>query len=328
MEHVIKDRYALYNGDCVEVMAGLPDNSIDYSVYSPPFSSLYIYSDSERDMGNSENDEEFFKHYRYAIRQKLRITKPGRLSTIHVKDLVYYSNASERGDRGLKDFPGECIRAHVEEGWTYHSRHVVGRCPVREMTKSKPDGLLYKNFRKDAARVRAGLPEYIITFRKWADGEDQAPPVMHDYLLWREWAGEGAQFVQKHSAGDFMDQSSFEREYYEALDIWQKWADPIWWDTRMTDVLNVDSVRGPEDERHLCPMPLDLTERSTRLWSNAGDVVLSPFAGIGSEGVVAMRTGRRFIGIELKPSYFNQSARNMRQAHASAPSLLDALEVA
>jgi len=314
MKHVIKDRYALYNGDCVEHVAALPDNSVDFSIYSPPFSSLYIYSDSERDMGNAESDEEFFKHYAFLIREKLGVTKPGRLSSIHVKDLVYYSNASEKGDRGLKDFTGECIRAHVEAGWTYHSRVTIWRCPVREMTKSKPDGLLYKNFRQDAARVRQGLPEYLITFRKWDDTAEQAPPVMHDYMEWREWGGEGAQFVQNHPE----TRGGFEREYSEALDIWQNWASPVWMDTRMTDVLNVDVVRSNEDEKHLCPMPLDITERGMRLWSNRGDVVLSPFMGIGSEGVVAMRAGRRFIGVELKDAYFRQSVRNIEAAESEA----------
>lgn len=307
---IIRDRYAIYNGDCVEHLAQMPDNSVDFSVYSPPFSSLYIYSDSERDMGNAESDDEFFAHYRFAIREKLRVTKPGRLSAIHVKDLVYYSNASDKGDRGIKDFTGECIRAHVEEGWTYHSRVTIWRCPVREMTKSKPDGLLFKNFRGDACRVRQGMPEYLIVFRKWDDAAEQAPPVMHDYLLWREWAGEGERFVQTHTSSD---EGSFEREYYEALDIWQNWASPVWMDTRMTDVLNVNVARTSQDERHLCPMPLDITERAIRLWSNAGEVVLSPFLGIGSEGVVALRSNRRFIGVELKPAYFQQAAKNIAE---------------
>ncbi len=313
--NVITDRYALYHGDCVEHVAQMPDNSVDFSVYSPPFSSLYIYSDSERDMGNAESDEEFFQHYSYLIREKLRVTKPGRLSSIHVKDLVYYSNASERGDRGLKDFTGECIRAHVEAGWTFHSRTTIWRCPVREMTKSKPDGLLYKNFRGDAGRVRQGLPEYLVTFRKWDDSAEQAPPVMHDYMMWKQWAGEGAQFVQRHTDADW-DGTAFPKEYYEALDIWQQWASPVWMDTDMTDVLNADIARTAEDEKHLCPMPLDITERAMRLWSNAGDVVLSPFMGIGSEGVVAMRAGRRYIGVELKDSYFRQACRNISGAES------------
>lgn len=298
-------RYSAFNGDCVDVVRQIPDNSVDYSVYSPPFSGLYIYNDSIADMGNSANDDEFFEHYRYLIREKLRVTRPGRLSSIHVKDLVYYSNASESGDRGLRDFTGHCIAAHVDEGWTLHSKHIIWRCPVEEMTKSKPDGLLYKNFRTDSARVRAGLPEYLLTFRKWADGMDDTPPVMHDYLLWREWAGEGEKFV-KNGHNPTRD---FPAEYYQSLDIWQNWASPVWMDTNARNVLNAEAAKNPNDEKHICPMPMDITERAIRLWSNPGDVVLSPFMGIGSEGVVALKTGRKFIGTELKESYFNQACR-------------------
>ena len=301
----IGERFAAYLGDCVSVVAQLPANSVDFSVYSPPFSGLYIYNDSIADMGNTANDAEFFEQYRFLIREKLRVTRPGRLSAIHVKDLVYYSNTSAKGDRGLRDFSGECIRAHKEAGWTYHSRVTIRRCPVREMTKSKPDGLLYKNFRGDCARIRQGLPEYLLVFRKWADGMDETPRVMHDYLKWREWGGEGAKFVR----GSHDATSTFEREYYEALDIWQNWADPIWTDTNETNVLNADAARHPNDEKHICPMPLDITERAVRLWSNAGETVLSPFMGIGSEGYVSLKAGRRFVGVELKPEYWAQAIR-------------------
>jgi DNA modification methylase len=323
---VVSDRYAAYWGDCVSVGAQLPDNCIDFSVYSPPFSGLYIYNDSIADMGNSKDDAEFFEKYRYLIREKLRVTKPGRLSAIHVKDLVYYSNASDRGDRGLRDFSGECIRMHKEEGWTYHSRVTIRRCPVREMTKSKPDGLLYKNFRKDCARIRQGLPEYLIVFRKWADGMDQTPPVMHDYMQWKEWAGEGERFVR----GDHDVTGSFEREYYEALDIWQNWADPVWIDTSETNVLNARAAKNPEDEKHICPMPLDITERAIRLWSNAGETVLSPFMGIGSEGYVALKAQRKFIGVELKSDYWRQACRYLdgQDAASAYGDLLDKTDAA
>ena len=165
------------HGDCVEAMKDIPDNSIDFSVYSPPFSSLYIYSESERDMGNVGSDAEFQATYGHAVAELYRVTKPGRLTAIHVKDLVYYSNASDKGDRGLRDFTGDCIRTHAGRGWSYHSRTTIWRCPVREMQKAKPDGLLFKNFRTDAGRVRQGLAEYLIAFRKWAPGMDEATPV-------------------------------------------------------------------------------------------------------------------------------------------------------
>lgn len=283
------ERFAAYNADCVEFTAEMPSDSIDLSVYSPPFSSLYIYSESERDMGNVGSDDEFQAAYRHLVRELFRVTKPGRLTAIHVKDLVYYSNASEKGDRGIRDFTGACIRTHVEEGWTYHRRITIDRCPVREMQKTKSDRLLYKNFRTDAARTGGGLPEYIVVFRKWAPGMETTAPVLHDPSA-------------------------------HPLETWQDLAQPIWmtdgiWrDTDETDVLNVKVARDGEAEKHLCPMPLDLTERLVRQYSNPGETVFSPFMGIGSEGYAALRHARRFIGTELKDSYYRQAVKYLAEA--------------
>ncbi len=326
--------WTLWNADCVEVLAQLPDNSVDFSVFSPPFANLYIYSESARDMGNVENNEAFQEAYSFVARELFRITKPGRLCSIHVKDLVYYSNASAKGDRGLTDFSGDCIKTHKAADWTLHSKVTVRRCPVREMTKSKPDGLLYKNFRLDAARVRQGLPEYIITFRKWADG-DQAAPVVHLPGLWPEWGGEGVQFVSNRTPEglELPDYAALsdklqkqDPRYLEALDIWQKWADPVWLDTSETNVLNVKQAANEDAEKHLCPMPLDIIDRCIRLWSNPGDVVLSPFAGIGSEGYQALRADRKFLGIELNPNYWRDAAKNLADAEANAPQFFSEVE--
>jgi DNA modification methylase len=277
----------------VEFTGTMPENSIDFSVYSPPFSSLYIYSESSRDMGNVKDDKEFFEAYRCLIKELFRVTKMGRLTCIHVKDLVYYSNSSERGDRGLRDFSGDCIRAHIEEGWTYHRRVTIHRCPVKEMQKTKADRLLYKNFRTDGARSGGGLPEYLIWFRKWGDGMEETPAVVHA-------------------------PESF------PLETWQQWADPIWMDTHETKVLNVKVARDDEAEKHLCPMPLDLTERAVLQYTNPGDLVYSPFMGIGSEGYASLKAHRKFIGTELKPSYFKTAVKNLieAEAEAGAPSLL------
>lgn len=329
------DVWTLYHADCVELLAQLPDNSVDYSVFSPPFSNLYLYSESSRDMGNVAGDEEFQACYAEVARQLFRVIKPGRLVSIHVKDLVYYSNSSDRGDRGLIDFTGACIRTHVRAGWSLHSKTTVWRCPVREMTKAKPDGLLYKNFRLDAGRNRQGLPEYIVTFRKWADGMGDVPPITHLPGLWPEWAGEGAKFVAKRGkahAGlptyaELSDvQQKRDPRYAEALDVWQRWASPVWQDTNETNVLNVRGSKDGEAEKHLCPMPLDLIERCVRLWSNAGDTVISPFAGIGSEGWVSVKANRRFIGVELNPAYFGQAVKNLKHAEASRGTLFAAAE--
>ena len=288
----VSDRFAAYNVDTVEWTAQMPSNSIDLSVYSPPFSSLYIYSDSERDMGNVGSDAEFQEFYRPLVRDLFRATKPGRCTAIHVKDLVYYSTSSERGDRGLRDFTGDCIRTHIEEGWTYHRRITIWRCPVREMQKTKSDRLLYKNFRTDGARTGGGMPEYLVVFRKWSEGMDETPPIIHST-----------------------------QEY--PLESWQLYAQPsyfiqdLWDDTDETNVLNVGAKS--DEERHLCPMPMDLTERIIRQYSNADEVVYSPFMGIGSEGVTALRHGRRFIGTELKPAYFKQAVRHISEAERQGP---------
>jgi DNA modification methylase len=284
------DNWTAYHGDCCDVVAQLPDRSIDFSIYSPPFSGLYIYNDSEADLGNSADDAEFLLHYQYLVRELFRVMRPGRIVAVHCKDLVFYKN--QRGTAGLRDFPGMLIRAHEEAGFMFHSRVTIWRCPVREMTKTKSHGLLYKQLRADSSFSRQGLPEYFVVFRKWANELDEADisPVTkttNDYPL--EW--------------------------------WQETASPVWMNTRETDVLN--AKRDPLEERHICPMPLDIITRATCLWSNPGDVVLSPFAGIGSEGYIALKQKRRFVGVELKESYWRQAARHLTNAENSAASLFD-----
>lgn len=286
----------LYNADCVDFVSGLPDNCIDLSVYSPPFSSLYIYSESAFDMGNVADDSEFIERYRFLVREKLRVTRPGRLTAIHVKDLVYYQNSSENGDSGLRPFSDDCTRVHIEEGWSFHCRVTIFRDPVLERSKTNAHGLLWKTFQKDASFCRVGMPEYLLVFRKWAKPgqEDLVRPVEHP-----------------------KDQIP--------LSLWQDLASPVWnwrdgqsgkgdYDLPATDVLNVKMARDPDAEKHLCPMPLNITRRALDLWSNEGDTVLSPFAGIGSEGVACIGKGRRFIGTELHPIYWKQGVNNLKNA--------------
>lgn len=269
-------RFAAYHGDTIEIVRQLPDASIDFSVYSPPFSNLYCYSDSVADLGNCKDDEEFFTHYQFLVHELYRVMRPGRMVAVHCKDLPYYKNSSDTQTAGLRDFPGGLIAAHRAAGFDFHSRITIWRCPVREMTKTKAHGLLYKQLRADSTFSRQGLPEYFVVFRKWAKEGDVVVPVTHTH-------------------------ESF------PLEQWQEWASPVWMDTRETDTLEAEGAREPNDEKHICPMPLDLTTRATRLWSNPGEVVLSPFMGIGSEGVVALRAARRFVGVELKASYFKQA---------------------
>lgn len=283
------DSFAAYRGDCVDVVRQLPDASVGLSVFSPPFSGLYIYNDSVADMGNCANDGEFFEHYRFLAHELFRVTKPGRICAVHCKDLVYYK--TQRGTAGLRDFPGELIRAHIEAGFDFHSRVTVWRDPVREMTKTKAHGLLYKQLRADSTFSRQGLPEYFVVFRKWAAEGEEPDPVTHTHETF-------------------------------PLPQWQSYASPVWMDTRETDVLNAQ--RDPADEKHICPMPLDLTRRIVTLYSNPGDVVLSPFMGIGSEGVVALKQRRKFVGVELKESYWRQACRHLGAAEAGAVDLFDA----
>ncbi|HVQ11544.1 MAG TPA: site-specific DNA-methyltransferase, partial [Methyloceanibacter sp.] len=209
------------------------------------------------------------------------------------KDLVYYR--TQRGTAGLRDFPGDLIRCHIDAGFDFHSRITIWRCPVREMTKTKAHGLLYKQLRADSSFSRQGLPEYFVIMRKWAAEGEEPMPVTHT-------------------------KDSF------PLDQWQEWASPVWMHTRETDVLN--GKRGPKDEKHICPMPLDLTTRAISLWSNPGDIVLSPFMGIGSEGYCALKAKRRFVGVELKAEYFNQAGRTLHDVEARAPTLFDAADEA
>lgn len=275
--------WTMYNGDSAEVMKGIPSNSVGLSVYSPPFSNLYIYSDSERDMGNSANDGEFLEHYRFVVRELLRITRPGRVCAVHCKDLVDYKGRDGRA--GLRDFPGALIRVHEEEGWKYHSRVTIWKDPVIEMQRTKAHGLLYKQLRADSSFSRQGMAEYVLTFRKWADEGEEVSPVTH-------------------TKDEF------------PLRQWQEWASPVWMTIDQTNVLNVRVAREDADEKHICPLQLDVVERCVGLWSNPGDVVFSPFAGIGSEGVMSLKMGRKFVGIELKPAYFERAARNLGESNA------------
>jgi DNA modification methylase len=285
MTHVINqhisDNFAAYNADCVEFVSTLPSDSIGMTIYSPPFSHLFIYSDSERDMGNVRNDAEFYEQYGFLLRELYRVTKPGRLTAVHCSDLP--RTKSVHGSVGIYDMPGDIIRAHEAAGWTYHSRICIWKCPVVEMTRTKALGLLYKQLQKDSTRSRQGLPDYLLVFRKTPTDEALADKVGQD-----------------------------KNEF--PVEQWQKWADPVWMDIQQTNVLNVRVARSDKDERHLCPLQLDLIERAIRLWSNKGDTVLSPFMGIGSEGWGALRTGRKFIGTELKEAYYKTAVKNLIEA--------------
>ena len=280
-------KYAAYHGDCVDVMRQLPDHSVGFSVYSPPFGNLFCYSDSECDMGNSADNAEFFTHYRFMLTEMARVLKPGRLSAVHCSEIP--TTKWKDGVIGIYDLPGDIIRAHQDAGFVLHSRITIWKDPVVEMTRTKALGLLYKQLKKDSTRSRAGMPDYLLLFR--APGENTEPV--------------------EHREGEF------------PVEQWQRWASPVWMDIRQTDTLNVRAAKDNADEKHICPLQLDLIERALVMWSNPGDIVLSPFMGIGSEGVMSLRTKRRFVGVELKESYFRQASKYLADAEATSATLFD-----
>lgn len=276
IEQVITDRYAAYHGDCVEVLRGIPDQSVGYSIFSPPFASLFTYSNSPRDMGNVRNDEEFFAHFNYLLAELRRVMMPGRDISFHCMDMP--ASKERDGYIGLKDFPGDLLRAFQRHGFIFHSKVTIWKDPVTAMQRTKALGLLHKSVRENAAMCRQGIPDYLITVR--TPGE-QAQRVTHnDY----------------------------------PVDQWQKVASPVWMDINPSDTLQYRSAREHDDERHICPLQLEVIRRGITLWTNPGDIVLSPFMGIGSEGFVALELGRKFVGVELKKSYFDQAVKNLDAA--------------
>ena len=324
LDQTIEKNWAMYQGDCVEVLAGLPDCSVDCSVYSPPFVGLYIYSDSERDMGNCRSNEEFFEHYGFAIKELYRVTVPGRLTIVHCKDLPAYYHRD--GWSGLKDFPGAIIREHEKHDWCYHSRVTIWKCPVVERERTNNNGLLHKTILRDQSQSRQGMADYLLVFRKVPESSLMSDkPIANGGL--REYHGEDDCDPRKQ--GSFHP-SNYARKTIatnDSINIWRRYAEPVWWDINQQDVLNAKIAREDRDEKHICPLQLGVIRRALQLWSDEKDVVLSPFAGIGSEGYVSRQMGRKFIGIELKASYYRQAVKNLQaaeqMAHNSESTLFD-----
>lgn len=312
------DNWTMYLGDCCEVLKGIPDNSIDYGIHSPPFSNLYIYSDSESDMGNSADDEEFFKHYQFCIKELYRTTVPGRLVSVHCKDLPKYANVW--GITGLIDFPGACIQEFEAAGWIFHSRVTIWKCPVTERERTNNNGLLHKTVCRDTSQVRQGMADYLLTFRKRpTEGLCSDKPVERAKGFDRYIGTVPPSDNDRHP-------SKFARKEKSAapsIDIWRRYAEPVWWDINQTNVLNFKLAKDDKDERHICPLQLDLIERAVDIWTNPGDVVLSPFAGIGSEGVGSLKAGRKFIGIELKRGYWEHACANLKSVASNSNFLFD-----
>ena len=276
IDSCITDRFALYNGDSCEILTEIPDDSVHYEIFSPPFASLYTYSNSERDLGNCRSDDEFFEHFEFIVNELYRVLMPGRLVSFHCMNLP--TSKERDGYIGIKDFRGDLIRLFQKCGFIYHSEVCIWKDPVTAMQRTKAIGLLHKQLKKDSAISRQGIPDYLVTMRKPGDN---AEPVTHT-------------------------NESF------PVNIWQRYASPVWDDINPSDTLQARSCRDEKDEKHICPLQLTVIRRGINLWTNPGDVVLTPFMGIGSEAVVALEQGRKAIGIELKPSWYRQAVRNCR----------------
>lgn len=274
----VNEKFSLYNGDSVEVLKGIPDNSIHYSIFSPPFASLYTYSNSDRDMGNSKTDDEFYEHFTFLVKELYRVTMPGRLLSFHCMNLP--TSKVRDGVIGIKDFRGLLIRIFTDAGWIYHSEVCIWKNPVTAMQRTKALGLLWKQLKKDSAMSRQGIPDFIVTMRKPGDNPERVT----------------------HTDESF------------PCNVWQKYASPVWMDINQSDTLQRKSAREDKDEKHICPLQLEVIKRCIELWSNPNDIVLDPFAGIGSTPYVALRMGRRGLGVELKESYYNQAVKNCNEA--------------
>lgn len=275
LDQTVADKYTIYNGDSCEVVKGIPDDSIHYTIFSPPFASLYTYSNSDRDMGNCKDDEEFYKHFQFLAKELYRITMPGRLLSFHCMDLPLMK--SRDGVIGLKDFPSIIRQVFEDCGFIYHSKVTIWKNPVTEMQRTKALGLLWKQIKKDSSMNRQGIPDYIVTMRK---------------------PGENPERIT-HTDETF------------PCDVWQKYASPVWMDIKQSDTLQRTSARDEKDERHICPLQLEVIQRCIELWSNPGDIVFDPFAGIGSTPYTAVKLNRRGLGCELKESYYRQAVKNL-----------------
>jgi DNA modification methylase len=288
LNQYISDKVSLYHGDSCEVLKAIPDNSIHYSIFSPPFASLYTYSNSNRDLGNCRTRTEFYAHFEFIIKELYRVLMPGRLLSFHCMNLP--TSKQHDGFIGITDFRGELIKMFQDAGFIYHSEVCIWKDPVTAMQRTKALGLLHKQLKKDSAMSRQGIPDYLVTMRKPGDNPE---PITHTNETFpvSEW--------QKY-----------------ASPVWETYPSPVWWDINPSDTLQYRSAREHNDERHICPLQLPVIKNAIDLWTNPDDIVLTPFLGIGSEAYQALKMGRRAVGIELKESYFNQAVLNCKGVEA------------
>lgn len=319
-DQVIKDRYALYNGDCVETMKQLPDGCVDLSVYSPPFAGLYQYSSDERDMSNCISREEFFSHYEFAVKEIHRLTKPGRMTAVHCMDIP----TGNSGCDSLIDFPGEIIRLHENNGWKFSHRYFIWKEPLTIRNRTMMKSLAHRTLCEDSTRCSMANADMLLIFRRSGNNEI---PVEHPTGLER-YAGEKQMPAELYQYKNMEGDQKLNRFSHW---IWRNYADAFWDDIRIDNVLKYRHVTEADDEKHCHPLQLDVIERACVLWSNPGEVVLTPFLGVGSEAYGAILNGRKAIGIELKRAYYEQAVKNCEQAAkgriAEEVPLLEGLEI-
>jgi hypothetical protein len=306
--------WALWNADCVEWMRGLPGASAHYAIWSPPFASLYTFSDDPRDVSNNSDDRVFWEHYRYVVEGVYRVLRPGRLISIHCMDLP--TSITRDGFVGLRDFPGENIRLCQDVGFIYHSRVFIRKDPVSAMQRTKALGLLHKQVVRDSALSRMAIGDSIVTLRKPGDNDEPVTGILEEYH------GDDQTDVELSAEAARTVRSTRTLAQHKSILIWQRYAEPVWNDVHQGETLSFRVARAEHDERHISPLQLTPVRRCVQLWTNPGDVVLSPFAGIGTAGYVAIGMGRRFVGAELKPSYYRQAVSNLRSAEGLGTSKL------
>lgn len=302
--------WKVYNGDCIEILKDIPDESIDYSIFSPPFSSQFTYSNSPRDLGNSKSDNDFFNHFDYVIKELYRTLLPGRLISIHCMNLPM--TLTKDGEMGMKDFRGDIIRAFQKHDFIYYSEVCIWKDPLLQATRTKMLALAHKQISKDSSRCAMAYPDYVVTVRKKGDN---SKPISHGRGFER-YIGERKE--PKERKNDIAKINKYSHH------VWQRYASPVWFDIRQTNTLNIQQAREKDDERHICPLQLDVIERCLELWSRKDDIVLSPFMGIGSEGYMAVQNKRKFIGVELKHSYYKVAIKNLKLAERKKTKIFDA----
>ena len=317
--------WAVHNSDCIEGMYAMPEESVDCAIFSPPFGDLFVYSDSERDLGNAGSGADFVSQYQFFAEALTRVMKPGRIVCVHCTDLP--TRKGKHGYIGLQDFSGDLIKAHTDAGLIYHGRTTIWKDPVVEMQRTKALGLLYKQIRKDSSMNRVGMPDYMLFFRAPGDNPDRiehaAPGDTAAALpIARKWLTE----MHRHGLASATPSDAVLAEMLKHVEFdvyeWQRLASPVWMNIQQGNVLN--RMKAENDERHVCPLQLDVIENCLRLYSKPGDVVMDPFNGIGSTGYQAVKTGRRYLGFELKPEYAEQAGKNLSDAERIAGDIFGA----